>query len=309
MAILGVTGFLGRSLSQRLEAGGFPVRGVGRRPRPEGFSGDYRRLPAQPTADDWLRSLRDAGAVVNLVGHAHDTKRDQAAVGQLLFTANVEACAQILAACRAAGVHEILHVSSVKALAERAGEPLASTATARPTTVYGQTKRAGELLVQQSGETGGPRGTVIRLPLVYGAGAKGNIARVVDAVQRGRVIPLPSTQGRRSVASVNRVTTCLMECVRSAPEARTLHICDPEPITASDMVGAVARALGRPARTIGIPTALFRRSLRAAGKGDIAARLTQDLVMAGDMVDRYPPTQSRAGTLEEFGVLAVASGC
>ena len=47
--------------------------------------------------------------------------------------------------------------------------------------------------------------TVLRLPMVYGPGGKGNLPRMIQAIARGRFPPLPETGSRRSMVDVRDV--------------------------------------------------------------------------------------------------------
>ncbi len=46
---------------------------------------------------------------------------------------------------------------------------------------------------------------VLRLPLVYGRGIKGNLLRMIEAIDLRRFPPLPETGNRRSVVHVDEV--------------------------------------------------------------------------------------------------------
>lgn len=309
VTVLGGSGFLGSRICRHLTDCGFSVRAVGRRPRPEELGCEYLRLPMDPNDKDWIAAVGGSRCVIHAVGFAHYAGPADTAVAHGLFEANVETTAAVVAACRAADVERIVYVSSVKALGETSDEPLVSTAKCHPVTVYGRSKRAAELLVEQAGGLpDGPRGTIVRLPLVYGAGATGNLLRIARAVRGGRPIPVPTQEGARSVASINRVAVTLEALVNSSQAPGTVHVCDPAPISFGQMVTAIGSGLGRSPRAVRVPTSVLRGVLGAIGKIDMVSRWTDDLVMKGDDVASYPPTDDEAGTLLELASVAKTLG-
>ena len=72
-----------------------------------------------------------------------------------------------------------------------------------PDTPYGRSKLAAEELVLHGGYV--PEPVVLRLCMVYGPQAKGNIEKMIEAVRRNRFPPLPEMGNRRSMVHVQDV--------------------------------------------------------------------------------------------------------
>ena len=91
--------------------------------------------------------------------------------------------------------------------------------------------------------------------------------RVVSAARR---LNSPITQPGRSDAPFNVVpldfVVDAMRIGAGDPEAvdRSLHLVDPEPVSAADVMGLLARAYGEPRRTVKVPSALVSGLLRFA---------------------------------------------
>ena len=60
-----------------------------------------------------------------------------------------------------------------------------------------------ERLVLEASRGGRIRAAVLRLPLVYGPGNRGNIPRMLSALEAGRLPPLPWRSNRRSIVSLD----------------------------------------------------------------------------------------------------------
>ena len=69
--------------------------------------------------------------------------------------------------------------------------------------MYGKTKREAELKILEMGRQSEMHVSIIRPSLVYGAGAKGNLALMLRGIEKGWVPLLPETGNRRSMIHVD----------------------------------------------------------------------------------------------------------
>jgi nucleoside-diphosphate-sugar epimerase len=136
------------------------------------------------------------------------------------FRVNTKGTQNVLEASKAAGVRRFVFFSTIKAMS-RDGDrletigigmgkraianngPLSETDGVEPDTPYGRSKLEAERLVLEGGYI--PEPVVLRLSMVYGAGAKGNVNRMLKAVSRKRFPPLPEFGNRRSMVHVHDV--------------------------------------------------------------------------------------------------------
>jgi nucleoside-diphosphate-sugar epimerase len=95
------------------------------------------------------------------------------------------------------------------------------TAACQPTTTYGQSKYTAEDLVLNSGLA---QPVVLRLPLVYGPGVKGNLASWLRLVRRGWMPRLPETGNRRSLIHVADVAQAVVLALSTQAAARQVYI-------------------------------------------------------------------------------------
>ncbi|MFI5198244.1 MAG: NAD-dependent epimerase/dehydratase family protein, partial [Thermoanaerobaculia bacterium] len=268
--VTGAGGFLGRPLVERLVADGMPVRAM------------HHREPAAPrrpgaeevrAALEDLDSLRRAAAgcetVFHLAGKAHDLDaRDPDAFGRI----NVEGTASLLRAAEEAGVRSFVFASSVKAMGEGGDEYLDEEAPAAPRGPYGRSKLEAERLVLKTGFRSGMHVCVLRLPLVYGTGLKGNLRAMLDAVASGSFPPPPRTGNCRSLASVRDAVGALLLAARSpAASGRTYLVTDGVPYSTRDIYDAMRSALRLRPVAWAAPLWVFRA---AALAGDAASSVT-----------------------------------
>jgi len=267
--VSGAGGFLGAPLVERLVAEGIPVRSMHHRdPGTPPRAGVETVRAALEDLDSLRRAAEGCTTVFHLAGKAHDLDvRDDDTFRRI----NVEGTANLLRAAEKAGVRSFVFASSVKAMGEGGDECLNEDAPAEPRTPYGVSKFEAERLVLETGARTGMRVSVLRLPLVYGPGLKGNLRAMLDAIARGAFPPPPRTENRRSLTSISDVLSALVLSARSPASAgRVYLVTDGSTYSTRDIYDSMRAALGLHTVTWAVPRWAFRA---AAFAGDAASRL------------------------------------
>ncbi|MFQ5511269.1 MAG: NAD-dependent epimerase/dehydratase family protein [Candidatus Krumholzibacteriia bacterium] len=237
--VTGASGFVGRELCGRLRARG-RVRALLRRSRPGPW--DEAAL-ADLEAESPLREsvARGVDTVFHLAGKAHDSgTADPAAYEKL----NVGGTDRLLRAAAAAGVKRFVFLSSVKAMGEGGIARLDEGAEARPRSPYGVSKRRAEVRVLEG--PGIPHRCVLRSTLVYGSGAKGNLARMIRGVERGFFPPMPRCGNRRSMVHVeDLVEAMVLAAARPEANGRVFIVSDGCDYNTRELYEWICLALGR----------------------------------------------------------------
>ena len=266
--VTGAGGFIGGHLCRSLSAAGMTVRGLSR---------DAAAIPPSVSpavlSDDRRRSLgeacRDVGVVVHCAGRAHVLRERDPDPLAAFRRANVELTRDLLAACGDAGVSRFVFLSSVAVLGRPADGVLTAATPVAPAAPYGITKAEAETLVTEWGRSSGVASTILRPPMVYGPGMKGNPLRLFRVLARGVPLPLGSIKNLRSLLFVENLAAAVEAVIGSPGGAgRTFLVADADPVSTPDLVRLIARGLGRPARLVPVPPTLLRALARA---GDLIA--------------------------------------
>jgi len=287
VVITGADGFAGRAACAHLRASGVPFRGFVRAlsmttaARPDIYAvGDLTA-----TADaGFANALSAAHTVVHLAGRAH--RMDDVADPLPEFRAvNVGATERLARAAAAAGAAHFVFASSVKVNGESTppGQELRESDPPDPRDDYAASKWEAECaLADIARETGMPV-TVLRLPLMYGPGAKGNVARLADTIARGIPLPLSRIDNRRSLLGLRNFVSALdAAIVGPLPPLRTVatyFVADALPVSTPDLVRAMAAALGVNAHLFPVPLPLLRIASACLGKTAAFERLAGSLVV------------------------------
>jgi UDP-glucose 4-epimerase len=143
---------------------------------------------------------------------------------------------------------------------------------------------------------------IVRPPLVYGPGVGANFLRLLRLVDRGWPLPLGAVRSQRSLVAVGNLVDLLVRCVDDAAAAgQTLLVSDGQDVTLPQLVGQLARCLGRPAHLLPIPRGALLALARLAGRSGPVARLTSSLQVDMDHTChtlRWRPPVSLAAGLE-----------
>ena len=306
--VTGASGFIGRALCQELTARGRAVRAVMRRraegPWEEQVSLDLaagapdplerarpdpleRARPdplewARPDPLEWARPdrlergrpvpaelLADVEVVFHLAGKVHDLAErvpDEAAYR----AANADATRALLTAAVAAGVPRFVFMSSLAVVGDTGRALADESAATPPATPYGRSKLEAERLVLAAGERHGMHVCNLRPALVYGPGAKGNLPRMLEAIDRHRFPPVPELGNRRSLVGVDDVVrAALLAAERQEAAGQTYVVTDGRAYSTRGMYVAMARALGREPGAATVPRWCLAGLARA---GDLVGR-------------------------------------
>lgn len=269
--VTGGTGFIGRHLVDALVRQGAGVRVLSRQPIAAGAQ-PYTTIVGDLTRPGTLEDVcRGVDTVFHLGGHAHAVDQPDASSELLNQQVTVEGTRVLLEQSLKAGVSRFLLFSSVKAMGEGDATCLDETSRCQPTSAYGRAKHEAERLVLSAGSRG-LAATVLRLPMVYGPGCKGNLPRMIHAIMRRRFPPLPETGNRRSMVDVRDVVqAALLVTANPVAAGKTYIITDGQTYSTRQIYEWICAALGRPASGWAIPLAWLRAAARV---GDAISRVT-----------------------------------
>ena len=279
VAVTGAGGFIGGALCARLEAQGHPVRRIVRIATGEHqdeVALDLERAPP----DALVRVLDGAFAVAHLAARVHrmdEPGRDAETAHRL---ANVDVTERLALAAVTAGVRRFVFASTVKVNGEATlhGRAFRTGDAPSPQDAYAQSKLAAERTLAQVSSGTSMLATSLRLPLVYGAGARGNFRRLVDAVAARRLLPFGAIDNRRSVLGIDNLLDAIEAILASEAAVIGAHfVTDAQSVSTPALVRAIAEALNVEPRLVRVPVGALKLGGALAGRAATIARLTGSL--------------------------------
>jgi len=288
VVVTGADGFAGRAVCAHFRAAGVPFRGLVR-----ALSGETAARPdmlpvgdlATGSEEALANALRGAGTVVHLAGRAHVMHETATEPRAAFRAANVAATERVARAAAEAGAAHFVFASSVKVNGEATPpeRPFRENDPPDPRDEYAASKWEAECVLADVARETGLAVTVLRLPLMYGPGVKGNFAQLTEAIARGLPLPLGSIDNRRSLLGVGNFVAAL-DAVLGHPTpapgtAVTYLLADASPVATKELVQAIAAALGVAPRLLSVPPSLLRLASACVGKAAAFERLAGSLVV------------------------------
>jgi nucleoside-diphosphate-sugar epimerase len=262
--VTGASGFLGGHLCPALAASGANVHGLVRGNPARAIPGVSKLIAGDLNDRERLRTaLRGAFAVVHLAGRAHLDSEAPVTAKRELQRVNVEGTDSLIDEVLRSDVHRFIHVSSVAAVTGGGDEPISEMTPPRPVTAYGESKLAADAIVSMRLSAAGIKYAILRPPMIFGPGMKGNPLRLFDLVQRGHPLPLASIRNKRTMLYVgNFVEAVKLFLPDQHFESGHYLIADKESVSTPDLVRVVAKALNVRPRLVPVPEFLLRLGAR-----------------------------------------------
>lgn len=268
--VTGGSGFIGGRLVERLTADGWRVRALAR-------SDASAAVVAGRGAEVVRGDLADVGAMAAGARGCEVAFHCAAHLGDWGDPAdfergNVQGSANVVEACRRAGVRRMVHVGTEAAVL--AGQPLVNadeTVPLRPDSpaLYAASKARAEALVLAA-DGDGLETVVVRPRFVWGRGDTTLLPRMVEMVRAGRFAWIGGGRHRTSVTHVDNVVEGLVLAADGATPGQAYFVTDGAPVVFRDFVTDLLATQGVPAPTRSVPAGLARV---VAGGGERLWRL------------------------------------
>jgi nucleoside-diphosphate-sugar epimerase len=274
--VTGAAGFIGSALCRALVRQGHHVSGVTR-----GVADPIEGAALHAIGDigpqtDWRRYLAGTEIIIHLATSAH--RPVNAAAGAI----EAKAAAALAQAAAAAGVGRLIHVSSIRAMGEatapgerfRAGDP------PTPRDPYGRVKLAIEDAIAAAAASAKLDLIIVRPPLVYGPGVKGNFRALIRLAATGIPLPLAGLDNRRSLIFLDNLVDLLgLACLHPAASGRVLLARDAADLSIPELLRALGVGLGRRVRLYPIRPALLAGLAVVPTLGPALRRLSHPLLV------------------------------
>ena len=279
--LTGASGFVGKGVLKTLQQCGYEVRPVYRSiDSVMGQSGSVVVCGLDGAAD-WSKALQRVDVVIHAAALTHNMREEAKAQLAEYWRVNVDGTLNLAYQAAVAGVRRFVFISSIKVSGEATehGYPFTADDNPGPEDAYGQSKAEAELQLKQLARDTGLEVTVIRPPLIYGPGAKGNFASLISLVRRGLPLPLGGvTHNRRSFVSLDNLVDLILVCLDHPKAAnQTFLVSDGEDLSTAELLRKIGKALYRPARLLCLPVGLISFMAGLLGKEVISRRLLGSL--------------------------------
>ncbi len=213
--------------------------------------------------------------VLHCAGIAHRMEGEDEG---LYFSVNRDLTLELAKAAKANGVKQFLFLSTIKVYGlDQSESPITvHSSPFTPNDPYGQSKLEAEEGLRS---LEGPDFivTILRPPLIYGPGAKGNLLKLMQGIAGSSPLPLGGIDNRRSMVFVDNLVHLLDQLIQKG-EAITVVPADQPAISTTQLVNHLKSNINPKKKIIAIP--VFMRTLLKWIKPGFHQRLFGSLEVA-----------------------------
>lgn len=298
--ITGANGFVGRHLTLALAARNIPLCVVARK---DDFSwlpnGDIKKIIINnfDGETDWQDALKGVSHVINLAGRAHIFNETFKDPEQAFMDVNCHGAVRLYQAASEAGVKGFLQISSIGVLgtSTKYGQPFNDDTIPAPSSDYAKSKYAGEQGLLELANISKTPLIILRPPLIVGAGAKGNLQRLMKIVKKPIPLPLLGINNRRTLLSIENLISAIKVVLLhwqtrlKSPKpgsvkslSGTFVISDKKSISTSEIIKTIHEGVKGRALLFPVPSIMLALTLRLAGGSKLCEQLMGDLEVNGN---------------------------
>jgi nucleoside-diphosphate-sugar epimerase len=306
IAVTGATGFLGRAIVYALSNKNFDVRAISRSIIRPSFIGkeniNFLTVGSIDSKTEWSTALTGVDCIIHCASLNHTITNNDPVWISACNTVNVDGTRRLAEQAIAANVRRLIFLSSVKVNGEQSqpGKPFSFSDHADPFDLYGASKWKAEQALWETAANDRLEVVVIRLPIVYGFGVKGNFARLIQLVSSGVPLPFGSVKNQRSFLGINNLVDFVIHCINHPNAAReTLFVSDDRDLSTPDLLSLIAKAKKISLRLFPVPIPILKFAAFTTGRlreiDRLVGSLQIDINQTKELLNWIPPVSVEEG--------------
>lgn len=277
--ITGANGFIGRALCAHLFNMGHEVIPVVR--KKVGIKNEKIISEQQ----SWKHLLHECEAVIHLAAISHVFESKEKSSKDIYKKVNVDLTLDLAREAILAGVGQFIFMSTIKVNGEITGinEYFDVSSNPNPQHEYGKSKWEAEQSLLMLCKNSNMNLVIIRSPIVYGPGVRGNFDLLIKLVKLGIPLPFKGLANFRSMVALDNLTDFIAHCINSSffpgENGRTYLIADGPALSTPDLLMKISEAYQLRLQLFWVPPKLLRFIAYCFGAQRILDRLTESLVI------------------------------
>ena len=275
--LTGASGFVGKAVLDKALQRGLNVRSVYRTLDSTRGLVDVVQISTLHGLTEWRHALLGVDVVIHAAGCINVVRENSINLLTEYRRVNVDGTVNLALQAAAAGVKRFVFISSIKVNGETSpvGCPFTASDVPSPSDSYGISKSEAETGLKDVAQQTGMEVTIIRPPLIYGPGVKGNFAALIELVRRGIPLPLADvTDNRRSMVALDNLVDLILLCVDHPQAANQIFlVSDGYDLSTSDLLKKIGYAMGRQVRLFWISYRVINFMAIIFGKKTFSQRL------------------------------------
>lgn len=269
--VTGANGFIGHSLCEELVKRKKKVYGTVRNISTLKNNKDdieYFSVGNINSQTNWESALSNVDCIVHCAGITHVMKKNKLEIERAFHNTNVKGTKKLALQAAAAGIKRMIFLSSIKVNGENTADIELKKINSlnnnkkvfthldepSPKDLYGFSKwKAEEELLKVSNQAN-LEVVILRLPLVYGSGVKGNLNRLMKLVSLGIPLPFKMIKNQRSMIGLDNLIDLIILCIHHPKAAgKTFLVSDDKDLSTPELLHYIASSMGCNLRLFSVP--------------------------------------------------------
>ena len=305
IAITGSNGFLGNHLYEFLNKRNFECIGIQR------YFENNKKIRIIENINgntDWSKALKGIDVIIHCAGIAHKLNIAKDDSLDIFREVNIEGTKKLIIAATENKVKRFIFISSIKVNGEKTkiSSKFLNNSAPNPIDKYAFSKYEAEKIVQKYCKKNQMEYVIIRPPLIYGPGVKGNFLRLIKLINLNLPLPFGNIKNKRSMVFVVNLCDLICKCITySKASGKILLISDNEVLSTSKLIKIIQKFLNSKTYNFPVPEKLLVFSFKLIKKYSMVEKLVESLeIIPKDtyqIMDWQPPYSV------EYGLKATVS--
>lgn len=238
------------------------------------------------TNTEWRQLLDGVDVIVHLAARVHVMHETSQNPLEQFRAVNLEGTRTLAAQAAAAGVKRFIYFSSIKVNGEGSESHVYTEAdTPQPSDPYAISKWEAEQALQKICQTSGMEYVIIRPPLIYGPGVKGNFSSLMKLVKMNAPLPFKQIHNKRSMISLDNLISIIVRALDHPKATNQLYlVSDGEDLSIAQLIEVIAEAMGKSSKLFSLPKGSLNLLAKIFRKEGYLQRLTGSLQVNSEKV-------------------------
>ena len=280
--VTGSSGFIGSALINCLHKKGHKVKGTFRSSKclsNKNLENFFFNVDINKNTD-WSKILANVDFIIHCAGQNNDVSFFKKKNLKSYKNINVEGTKNLAYQAAKAGVKRIVFLSSTKVFEESSKNLSLLTKNSKTSTLdpYGISKLEAEKELMKISEKTGIEVTIIRFPIVYGKGVRGNFEKLMKWVSFGFPIPFGLIKNKRSFIGLDNLLDLIVTSINHPNAAGEILLAsDDHDLSTVDLLLKISSAMNRKVRIFSVNIYLIKFFGYLLGKSKVISRLINSL--------------------------------
>ena len=299
--VSGASGFIGKSLITKLIEDGHHIFGLVRSPISYFNSVYYTNV----LIDDISSNIDfDENLNIDIIYHLAAKTHSVSNSYKEYYDVNVLGLKSILNLSNKLKIKKIIMLSSIKVNGEgfKSNHKFYSEQSVeKPLDNYGISKLAAENILKKHCGNNDISFVILRPPLVYGIGVKGNLKTLMSYIDRNIPLPIINTKNKRSLISLrNLVSALIILAHNDNAKNKTYLVADDVPISVEDLYKNIAKVMNKKLFIMKFYSFFFKILLWPLGKSRLVEKISNSLIVDNIKIKKETDWKPTISMMDEF---------